>query len=103
MGGGMRLAVTLRTARGLLVERRMHFHATQADLQDVEGPEGIGDPLLRCPNRNNGKHPPPDQNEFMVLALIRVGPHFGFRRVQDHFLDDVLCRECGEDAEGTRD
>ena len=59
--------------------------------------------MLRCPNRDDGKHPNPEKNEFVLLALIRVGPQWGFKRVQDHFLDDVLCQTCGEDAEGIRD
>lgn len=59
--------------------------------------------MLRCPNRNDGKHPAPEKTEFVMLALIRVGPRFAFKRVQDHFLEDVLCRICGKRAEGARD
>lgn len=69
----------------------------------MAAPSGRGDPLLHCPNRDDGKHPVPEKTEFLLLALIRVGPEFGFRRVQDHFLDDVLCWSCGEEAEGVRD
>lgn len=59
--------------------------------------------MLRCPNRDDGKHPAPEENDFEMLAMIRVGSEFGFRRVQDHFLDEVLCQVCGEAAEGVRE
>ena len=59
--------------------------------------------MLRCPERNDGKHPAPEKNQFVLLATIRVDPEFKFRRVQDHFLEDVLCETCGEPAEGVWD
>src|SRR5437899_1076702 len=41
--------------------------------------------MIRCRHRELGKHPAPEKNEFVLIALIRIGPDLGFRRAQAHF------------------
>jgi hypothetical protein len=57
-----------------------------------------GESVLHCPNEGEENHPHPTDNRFLLLALIYVGPDFNFKRVQDHFLEDILCNVCGENA-----
>ena len=57
-----------------------------------------GDNTLRCPNEGREEHPKPGDNQFVMLALVYVGPNYGFKRMYEHFLEDVLCRVCGEKA-----
>lgn len=59
---------------------------------------GAGDDTLRCPNESRKDHPKAGENQFLMLALVYVGPNYGFKRIHEHFLDDVLCRVCGAEA-----
>jgi hypothetical protein len=54
--------------------------------------------MLHCPNEGKDMHPAPAENQFVLLALIRVGAHYQFKHVQEHYLENVLCRICGEPA-----
>jgi len=57
-----------------------------------------GDDTLRCPNESKEDHPKTGENQFLMLALVYVGPNYGFKKIQEHFLEDILCRVCGERA-----
>lgn len=72
------------------------FRRGGTDLEKVDVPWSPPGPMLRCPKQSDGMHPPESKSEFVLLALIRVGPTYRLRGVQDHYLEDIFCRHCGE-------